>query len=187
MDASTRSALRRALRALCKTYHLQGAALYAAEGKAWRPLSSFGGRLLPSLEVLFRSRRQDIVALFLTLGQRRVGLLVFRSALPDAEVVVGPLSTTVPYFAALVQLAVDQGRASGARDSLTRVYSRHTLLAMLGQSLEEAKRRQRALTLAFVDLSGLKAINEAAGHHAGDAALREMAQAMQASVKANGT
>jgi diguanylate cyclase (GGDEF)-like protein len=48
----------------------------------------------------------------------------------------------------------------------------------LRREIDRARRSDGALTLAFVDVDGLKAINDAHGHAAGDRALRAVAAAL---------
>lgn len=74
--------------------------------------------------------------------------------------------------------AVDAASAnlrSAARiDSLTGCANRRALEEEIGHALASARRSDLELTLAIVDLDGLKAINDTQGHAAGDVALNEL-------------
>ncbi|MBC7265940.1 MAG: diguanylate cyclase [Coriobacteriia bacterium] len=70
------------------------------------------------------------------------------------------------------------------KDPLTGLRNRRALDTHLPQWLAWAARYGRPLTVALVDLDGLKAINDAHGHRAGDAALRAVAERIQSSMRA---
>ncbi len=64
-------------------------------------------------------------------------------------------------------------------DSLTGLFNRHHLNVALTQSLRTAKRRDEPLTLAYVDVDGLKLINDKHGHQVGDRLLKDVAKALK--------
>ena len=79
-----------------------------------------------------------------------------------------------------------QDRAAGAReredaslDALTGVYVRGAGFAELDREIARARRTQTPLTLAFVDVDGLKAINDSGGHAAGDRMLVAVAETVR--------
>jgi diguanylate cyclase (GGDEF)-like protein/PAS domain S-box-containing protein len=61
-------------------------------------------------------------------------------------------------------------------DSLTGLPNRALMLDRLRESLARAHRRARPLAVLFVDLDGLKQVNDAEGHDAGDDMLRAAAE-----------
>ncbi len=61
------------------------------------------------------------------------------------------------------------------QDSLTNVCNRRGFFSQAGQLLQIAVRQNRGLAMMFVDLDGLKAINDQFGHMAGDQALIDTA------------
>ena len=63
-----------------------------------------------------------------------------------------------------------------AHDPLTGLPNRRLFQDQLEQALAQAQRGGRALAVAYVDLDGFKAVNDARGHDAGDAALRLVMQ-----------
>lgn len=66
-------------------------------------------------------------------------------------------------------------RAIAHYDHLTRLPNRILLQDRLSQGIAAAERNARMLALLVIDLDGFKAVNDAHGHSAGDAALREAA------------
>jgi diguanylate cyclase (GGDEF)-like protein len=62
-------------------------------------------------------------------------------------------------------------------DPLTGVRNRRALDRDLAAALARARRHQHEITLAMIDLDGLKEVNDHAGHDAGDARLRALAEA----------
>jgi GGDEF domain-containing protein len=60
-------------------------------------------------------------------------------------------------------------------DALTGAYLRGPGLVELGREIARARRSAQPLVLAFVDVDGLKAINDSLGHAAGDRLLLQVA------------
>lgn len=61
------------------------------------------------------------------------------------------------------------------RDWLTGLYNRRYFEDTLADHMETARRYDRELSLVLFDIDSFKEINDAKGHEAGDAALREFA------------
>jgi diguanylate cyclase (GGDEF)-like protein len=68
-------------------------------------------------------------------------------------------------------------------DDLTGAYRRRAGETALQHELDRARRSGEALVLAFVDVDGLKATNDALGHAAGDARLRDVVSAMRSKIR----
>ena len=68
-------------------------------------------------------------------------------------------------------------------DMLTELPNRRYLDEYMPRLLALARRRDRILAVVFVDLDEFKEINDRQGHAAGDAALREVARRLRASVR----
>jgi diguanylate cyclase (GGDEF)-like protein len=65
------------------------------------------------------------------------------------------------------------------KDELTGLYNRRGFLALADRQLKLARRSRRSLLLFFIDVDGLKEINDAFGHSEGDTALRRTAEALE--------
>lgn len=61
------------------------------------------------------------------------------------------------------------------QDSLTGVSNRSLFYDRLRRQISEAKRENRKIGILMMDMNGLKILNDDTGHHAGDAALKELA------------
>jgi diguanylate cyclase (GGDEF)-like protein len=69
-------------------------------------------------------------------------------------------------------------------DPLTRLYNRRFLLSQLDALVSGARRHQRPLAVAMVDLDGFKAVNDRYGHETGDDVLVAAADALQRALRA---
>jgi diguanylate cyclase (GGDEF)-like protein len=65
------------------------------------------------------------------------------------------------------------------KDELTGLYNRRGFLALADRQLKLARRSGRSLLLFFIDVDGLKEINDVFGHAEGDASLKRMAEALE--------
>ena len=80
--------------------------------------------------------------------------------------------------------AFDEMVASLSRDTLTGLYNRRYFQDRLVQEIARARRLGQTLCAAVIDVDRFKAINDSLGHVAGDAALRQTADALIASARA---
>ena len=72
-------------------------------------------------------------------------------------------------------------------DTLTALPNRFLMMDRLNQVLARAERDASTCGVLFVDLDDFKAINDSAGHEAGDGALRAIAERLQSCVRASDT
>jgi diguanylate cyclase (GGDEF)-like protein len=72
-------------------------------------------------------------------------------------------------------------------DTLTALPNRFLMMDRLNQVLARAERDASSCGVLFVDLDDFKAINDTAGHEAGDGALRSIAERLQSCVRASDT
>jgi diguanylate cyclase (GGDEF)-like protein len=79
--------------------------------------------------------------------------------------------------------AVDREHSS--HDALTGAYLRGAGFVELSREVERARRENRPLVLAFLDVDGLKAANDTRGHAGGDRMLRAVADALRANLRAH--
>ncbi|MBA4179153.1 MAG: hypothetical protein C0506_01055 [Anaerolinea sp.] len=68
------------------------------------------------------------------------------------------------------------------RDELTGLYNRRHFNAQLAQLIGVCQATHRPLTVALIDMDGLKSINDTQGHQAGDAALKAVASCITRAV-----
>lgn len=75
---------------------------------------------------------------------------------------------------------------TATHDPLTELVNRREFDAQLERQLRERRRGEPA-SLLFIDLDGFKAVNDSAGHAAGDAILRDVAGILKGRVRENDT
>jgi two-component system, cell cycle response regulator len=68
-------------------------------------------------------------------------------------------------------------------DSLTRLLNARGFAARLHAEIQRSRRYREPLSLLFLDLDGLKAINDRHGHRAGSQALRDVAGVIRAKLR----
>jgi diguanylate cyclase (GGDEF)-like protein len=68
-------------------------------------------------------------------------------------------------------------------DDLTGLHNRRSFMLLAEQALKEAARAKRPLINLFIDVDGLRAINDTHGHAEGDRALRLIAGALRAACR----
>lgn len=88
-------------------------------------------------------------------------------------------------FAALESTIADNRRLEelATTDPLTRVLNRRALADRLAIEMDRARRYASELTILLIDIDFFKAINDSAGHLAGDEVLRQVAARIQAAVR----
>jgi diguanylate cyclase (GGDEF)-like protein len=96
-----------------------------------------------------------------------------------------------------MQVAIDRLRASirqaeehraelhhlATRDGLTGLLNRSAAFEAIGRDLARTQREGTVLMALYVDLDGLKALNDSYGHAAGDAAIRRTADVLAATTR----
>jgi diguanylate cyclase len=90
--------------------------------------------------------------------------------------------------AAIVGFAIarreDTLRSLGSLDQLTGLHNRRYFEECLEREVRNAQRHGETLALLVIDLDHLKAINDQLGHHAGDAAICVVAEALRKTCRA---
>jgi diguanylate cyclase (GGDEF)-like protein len=74
-------------------------------------------------------------------------------------------------------------REEAAFDELTGVLRRAAGVAALDREVARSRRQKTSLSVAFLDLDGLKQANDARGHRAGDELLRSLATTLKAGLR----
>ncbi len=81
-------------------------------------------------------------------------------------------------FFKAVALVFRYGGNTVLRDPLTGLYSRRFFYGLVGKEIAQAKRHQRPLSIAFLDVDNLKQINDKRGHKEGDKILKNVGRAI---------
>jgi diguanylate cyclase (GGDEF)-like protein len=76
-------------------------------------------------------------------------------------------------------------RRMGTSDALTRVLNRRGFIPSAEHQLAVAKRTHQPMALVFLDLDGLKRVNDAQGHAAGDGMITEAAYVLGQTFRAS--
>jgi diguanylate cyclase (GGDEF)-like protein len=74
-------------------------------------------------------------------------------------------------------------REQASTDSLTGLANRRSILDTLGRELERCRRSGASCSVAYMDLDHFKRVNDAHGHAAGDAVLKEAAGRMRSTLR----
>ena len=89
-------------------------------------------------------------------------------------------------FAAMLQTAavrLSRAEIDAMTDALTGLYNHRYLQERLTEELQRAREHGQPLSVLFCDLDHFKSYNDANGHSAGDAVLREVAHVIEESVR----
>jgi two-component system cell cycle response regulator len=68
-------------------------------------------------------------------------------------------------------------------DTLTGLYNRHGFVTIAEEQLKLAQRNRNSMALAFIDLDGMKRINDELGHEFGDQALIATARVLKSTFR----
>jgi two-component system cell cycle response regulator len=84
------------------------------------------------------------------------------------------------------ELVAQAGRLEAMlfEDPLTRIANRRFILAQLAGLISGARRHERPLSVAIIDIDHFKAVNDIHGHAEGDRVLCEVARALRATLRA---
>jgi diguanylate cyclase (GGDEF)-like protein len=119
-----------------------------------------------------------------------IGVLHFRSINPNiytqqdlrlAEKIAAQIAGAI----ANAQLFTDRKRMEeeiremSLRDQMTDLYNRRGFITLAEQQIRAANRAKRPMLLTFIDLDGLKGINDTLGHEEGDRALIDAANVLR--------
>ncbi len=132
--------------------------------------------------------RSGIYAPLLVHG-RPIGVLSAHRTQPDAftEGELNLLTVVARYLAGAIEVARlhEQLKELAATDPLTGLSNRRSFYDRLTAELAHSQRDNRGLSIALLDLNGLKAINDVRGHGVGDQVLIQVAETLEHSVRAS--
>ena len=110
----------------------------------------------------------------------------------EVALTVSPLRDTRGRIAGTSTIARDitehkrveaQTRALAVTDELTGLHNRRGFTAIAEQQLKLARRSRAPLHIGFIDMDGMKAINDRFGHAVGDEALKDIAAILRSSFR----
>jgi diguanylate cyclase (GGDEF)-like protein len=118
---------------------------------------------------------------------RVIGVLNAESEYVDAfsEADIALMSAVGSQLAACVEVAQlhDTLKREATHDPLTRLNNRRLFVDRIQQEIARADAAQESFSVVFLDVNDLKRINDTYGHLAGDALLREVANALTDAVR----
>jgi diguanylate cyclase (GGDEF)-like protein len=68
-------------------------------------------------------------------------------------------------------------------DPLTGLFNRSQIVTAIDQEVRRTRRSERGFCILMIDLDGLKAVNDSAGHHRGDDVLRSLGSIIRRSIR----
>ena len=80
-------------------------------------------------------------------------------------------------------LALDEAVEAAGRDPLTKLPNRAAVIAVLERELARGRRSGTSLAVLFLDVDGLKLVNDAHGHLVGDGYLAHVAECLRARLR----
>lgn len=118
---------------------------------------------------------------------RIVGVLNVESDQLDglSEADLGLMTAVGSQLASNLEVAQlhDRLKREASHDPLTRLFNRRLFVERLEQEIARAQQGDAAFSIIFLDVDELKPINDTYGHLAGDALLREVANALMDAVR----
>jgi diguanylate cyclase (GGDEF)-like protein len=120
-----------------------------------------------------------VVGMSVTLGNR------FQRALRDRDALTRDLEGRVAARTRELNEAYRQMEQLALRDSLTQLLNRYAIVQRAAGELSRARRHRTPFALALIDVDDFKAINDSAGHAAGDAVLKQVAERLATAVRAS--
>jgi diguanylate cyclase (GGDEF)-like protein len=98
---------------------------------------------------------------------------------PDGLRETHELATAFNAMAAQIQESTEQLQIAATTDDLTAIPNHRFLMETLDREIERSIRYGHPLTLVMMDIDGFKQFNDAYGHQAGDAVLRQVANILR--------
>jgi len=164
--------------------HATGYAREEAEGRLPSILKS-GQHPVSFFQSLWSEIRQGRQFRDLFINRRRDGVLFYE------EKTVSPLKDDAGRITGFVSTGKDITHSKVTRlafhDQLTGLVNRVLFMDRLQHEMIHAQRAEQRLAVLYMDLDGFKAINDSAGHQAGDAILREFARRVGALMRKSDT
>jgi diguanylate cyclase (GGDEF)-like protein len=133
--------------------------------------------------------RVSLVLLGVLAGPGAVALVGLAGGPPSPTLALGGAVLALLAVLHLLHLVADRGRRAwrAQHDALTGLPTEPLFEDRLRQAMATARRADRGLAVAFVDLDGFKQVNDRDGHEAGDAVLRIVADRLRGALREQDT
>ena len=141
------------------------------------------------IEAVLRTRTQAPDTSLITLTSDENELAGVQAVQAGAQDYLAKGQMTGGMLARVIRYALERNRMQIAlrnlalTDELTDLYNRRGFVALANQYLKLVQRMQKGLLLLYLDLDGLKNINERYGYQAGDKSLVTVAQILQSTFR----
>jgi diguanylate cyclase (GGDEF)-like protein len=112
--------------------------------------------------------------------------LAFGPGVPNPVAAWLSIVGTISLAAAVMVGVVSLLRSTAQKDPLTGLANRRLWDERLDEELKRSQRTDQALSIAMIDLDGLKAVNDRNGHDAGDRLLEELARVWAIAIRGSG-
>jgi diguanylate cyclase (GGDEF)-like protein len=157
-------------------------------GRPWATLANSEGAVLPSSRA-FPGSLNNGTRGTLRVWHRDQTPLYFDAQVTQLCTDEGNLThyIVVLYDRTAEQQAQEILQYRARHDPLTGLANRYVLRERFDYEAAHALRRNETFSLAILDLNGFKAINDAFGHHVGDALLQEVGRRLQEAVREEDT
>jgi diguanylate cyclase (GGDEF)-like protein/PAS domain S-box-containing protein len=136
------------------------------------------------------AKREEIIAFAghpLVIDNKLIGVMALFSRNPFTGIVLNALSHMANIVTLGIQqkIMVDKHRELAITDDLTGLLNRRGFFALAEHQCRVATRSNKIIALLYLDLDGLKIINDELGHEAGDQALVDTANIFKATFRSS--
>jgi len=140
-------------------------------------------------EEVFRSSRENLNEETLTNAEGRRNIILTRKALyqdrSGNKYIVGVSHdiTERKHLEQKLKQALQKVKSLSLTDELTKLYNRRGFMTLAHHETKMANRKKSGFIILFLDMDGMKKINDTFGHEAGDQALRDTARILKATFR----
>jgi len=132
-------------------------------------------------------RKNDILKIQLNIENKKMGVLLFygmkKNSISEEKIKIIKLFATQVSLAIANLRYIERMRNLAISDELTGLYNQGYFYKRGEEELSRASRRGSPLSLLFLDIDGLKKINDTHGHITGDKVLRLVAEKIKQSIR----
>ncbi|MBC7190273.1 GGDEF domain-containing protein, partial [Candidatus Aerophobetes bacterium] len=131
-------------------------------------------------------RKNDILKIQLAIENKKMGVLLFygmKKNISEEKIKIIELFATQVSLAIANLRYIERMRNLAMSDKLTGLYNQGYFYKRMEEELSRASRRGSPLSLLFLDVDGMKKINDTHGHIIGDKVLRLVAEKIKQSIR----